>query len=110
MPHPVRYGPTEADTAGAGEAGPGSWDAGPSRTGALAVGRETLRLRGADGAALDLPLDDVAGVVLVRSGVAWVADSVDVLLDSGAGIECRSPEAGAIMDAFTGAGVHVRKS
>ena len=110
VPLPVRYGLAEADTEGAGEAGHRSWDAGPSRTGALAVGRETLRLRDADGAALDLPLDDVAGVVLVPSGVAWVADSVDVLLNSGAGIECRSPEAEAIMDAFTDAGVHVLKS
>ncbi|WP_329471874.1 hypothetical protein OIE75_21790 [Streptomyces sp. NBC_01723] len=110
VPLPVRYGLAEADTAGAGEAGPRGWDAGPSRAGALAVGRETLRLRGADGAALDLPLDDVAGVALVPSGVAWVANTVDVLLNSGAGIECRSPEAVAIMDAFGRAGVHVLES
>ncbi|MFE0805031.1 hypothetical protein [Streptomyces sp. NPDC058812] len=105
--HPVRYGLAETHPGAADTAGPSSWDAGPSRTGALAVDGGALRLRGTDGAALDVSLGEVEGVILTPSGVAWAADSVDVLLRSGEAIEFRSPRAGSIVDTLAGAGVQV---
>jgi hypothetical protein len=104
--HPVRYGLGEPDTQAAVSAS-SAWDVGPSRTGALAVDAGTLRLRGTDGATLDLPLPEVQGAVLVPSGVAWLSPSVDLLLRSGEAIEFRSPDARAISDALASAGVPV---
>lgn len=107
--YPVRYGLAETQPGAADTAGPSSWDAGPSRTGALAVDGGALRLRGTDGAALDVSLGEVEGVILTPSGAAWAADSVDVLLRSGEAIEFRSPRAGSIVDTLAGAGVQVLK-
>lgn len=104
--HPVRYGLGEPDHQNATPTA-AAWDVGPSRTGALVVDTGTLHLRGVDGATLDLPVAEVQGAVLVASGVAWLAPSVDVLLHSGEAVEFRSPEARAIVDSLTGAGVQV---
>jgi hypothetical protein len=104
--HAVRYGLGEPDGQSAGSVS-SAWDLGPSRTGALAVDSGALLARGTDGAALDLPLADVQGAVLVGSGVAWLPPSVDVLLRSGEAIEFRSPEAKAITDALADVGVPV---
>lgn len=104
--YPVRYGLGEPDGQAAGAA-PAAWDLGPSRTGALTVDAGTLRLRGVDGAALDLPIAEVQGAVFLASGVAWLAPSVDVLLPLGEAVEFRSPEARAIVDSLAGAGVRV---
>ncbi|MEV7884227.1 hypothetical protein ACWD3I_37340 [Streptomyces sp. NPDC002817] len=105
--HPVRYGLGESDGRAVVTSTASAWDNGPSRTGALAVDTGTLRLRGTDGAALDLPVSEVQGAVFFSSGVAWVPASVDVLLRSGEAIEFRSPEARVIADALAGAGVSV---
>ncbi|MET9526859.1 hypothetical protein [Streptomyces coeruleorubidus] len=104
--HPVRYGLGEPDDQSAGSSSV-AWDVGPSRTGALAVGTGVLLVRGTDGAALDLPLAEVQGAVLVSSGVAWLQPSVDVLLRSGEAIEFRSPDARPITEALADAGVPV---
>ncbi|WP_405870291.1 hypothetical protein [Streptomyces sp. NBC_00005] len=104
--HPVRYGLGEPEGQAAASAA-SAWDLGPVRTGGLTVDAGTLRLRGMDGAVLDLPLAEVRGAVLLPSGVAWLAPSVDVLLRSGGAIEVRSPQSRAILDALTGAGVQV---
>ncbi|MFF4250900.1 hypothetical protein ACFY1L_06820 [Streptomyces sp. NPDC001663] len=104
--HPVRYGlgaPDGQATASTAVA----WDLGPASTGALAVDAGALRLRGTDGAVLDVPLAEVQGAVLLPSGVAWLAPSVDLLLRSGEAIEVRSHQAGAVVDALSGAGVRV---
>jgi hypothetical protein len=104
--HPVRYGLGEPDS---GFTGPVSsaWDAGPSRTGGVAVDAGALLARGTDGAALDLQLAEVQGAVLIGSGVAWLSPSVDVLLRSGEAIEFRSPHASAIIEELSDAGVAV---
>ncbi|MCW8379533.1 hypothetical protein [Streptomyces justiciae] len=107
MTHPVRYGLGESDSRTAVTSTASSWDHGPSRTGVLAVDSGVLRLRGMDGATLDLPITDVQGAVYFSSGVAWVPASVDVLLRSGEAIEFRSPAARAITDALVGNGVPV---
>lgn len=104
--HPVRYGLGEPDNQSAGSSF-SAWDLGPSRTGALAVDRGVLLARGTDGAALDLPLAEVQGAVLLGSGVAWLPPSVDVLLRSGEAIEFRSPDAKAITEELADAGVPV---
>ncbi|WP_405506928.1 hypothetical protein [Streptomyces purpurascens] len=104
--HPVRYGLGEPAGQSAGSVS-FPWDLGPSRTGALAVDRGALLARGTDGAALDLPLAEVQGAVLVGSGVAWLPPSVDVLLRSGEAIEFRSPDAKAITEALADVGVPV---
>ncbi|MFC9126973.1 hypothetical protein ACFT4A_09015 [Streptomyces sp. NPDC057099] len=104
--HAVRYGLGEPDGQSAGSVS-SPWDLGPSRTGALAVDRDALLARGTDGAALDLPLAEVQGAVLVGSGVAWLPPSVDVLLRSGEAIEFRSPDAKAITAALADVGVPV---
>jgi hypothetical protein len=106
MVHPVRYGLGEPDSQFAGSTS-SAWDAGPSRTGALAVDEGALLARGTDGDVLDLPLAEVQGAVLIGSGVAWLPPSVDVLLRSGEAIEFRSPEAKAITEALSDAGVPV---
>ncbi|MEU6255337.1 hypothetical protein [Streptomyces sp. NPDC047043] len=104
--HPVRYGLGAPDGQAIASTA-AAWDLGPTRTGALAVGAVALRLRGTDGAVLDLPLAEVQGAVLLPSGVAWLAPSVDLLLRSGEAIEVRSHQAGAVVDALSGAGVQV---
>lgn len=104
--HPVRYGLGESDSRFTGSMS-AAWDAGPSRTGALAVDSGALLARGTDGAALDLQLAEVQGAVLIGSGVAWLPPSVDVLLRSGEAIECRSPHARAITEALSDAGLPV---
>ena len=104
--HPVRYGLGEPDGQAFASAA-AAWDLGPARTRALTVDAGTLRLRGTDGAVLDLPIAEVQSAVLLPSGVAWLAPSVDVLLRSGGAIEVRSPQARAVVDAFAGAGVQV---
>lgn len=107
--HPVRYGLGEPEDQNATPTA-AAWDVGPSRTGALVVDTGTLHLRGVDGAALDLPVAEVQGAVLVASGVAWLAPSVDVLLHSGEAVEFRSTEVRAIADSLAGAGVQVLTS
>ncbi|MFF7483968.1 hypothetical protein ACFZBC_00545 [Streptomyces luteogriseus] len=104
--HPVRDGLGEPDSPFAGSTS-SAWDAGPSRTGALAVDAGALLARGTDGDALDLQLAEVQGAVLIGSGVAWLPPSVDVLLRSGEAIEFRSPDAKAITEALSDAGVPV---
>ncbi|GAA2544999.1 hypothetical protein GCM10010423_50440 [Streptomyces levis] len=104
--HPVRFGLGEPDGGPAGTVS-AAWDQGPSRTGVLAVEAGDLRARGTDGAVLNLSLAEVEGAVLMGSGVAWLPPSVDVLLRSGEAIEFRSPDARAIADALSAAGVPV---
>lgn len=102
--HPVRYGlnelPEQSDASSSY-----AWDDGPPRTGALAVRSETLNLRGTDGSALEIPLTELTGVVYLPSAVAWLHPSVDLLLQSGAGIELRSPQAKDIAVALADSGV-----
>ncbi|MEU9224965.1 hypothetical protein AB0D40_11425 [Streptomyces massasporeus] len=54
-----------------------------------------------------LQLAEVQGAVLIGSGVVWLPPSVDVLLRSGEAIEFRPPEAKAITEALSDAGVPV---
>ncbi|MGP3952771.1 hypothetical protein [Streptomyces sp. 7N604] len=101
---PVRYGLNDASLSGAGTA---DWDHGPSRTGAVVVTSGTLQLRGTDGSALDLPLTELIGAVVIPSGVAWLTGSVDLLLHSGEAIELRTPEPRAFAEELAQSGVRV---
>lgn len=104
--HPIRYGLSEA-TEQPVAGGPSDWDQGPVRAGALALDAGTLHLRGVDGSTLELHLSELAGVALVPSTVAWLDPTVDLLLGSEEAIEVRSPDAKAITEALSGAGVRV---
>lgn len=104
--HGVRYG-LGAPAGQAATSTASAWDAGPARVGALAIDAGTLSLRGTEGSALDLPLSELHGAVLIPSGVAWVAPSVDVLLRSGEAVELRSHRAKAVLDSLSMAGVRV---
>lgn len=102
--HPVRYGlnelPDQSDASSSH-----AWDDGPPRTGALTIRSETLYLRGTDGGALEIPLAALTGVAYLPPTVAWTHPSVDLLLQSGAAIELRSPQAKDIAVELAGSGV-----
>ncbi|MFE0132021.1 hypothetical protein ACFWY6_10655 [Streptomyces sp. NPDC059037] len=101
--NPVRYGlntlPERSDAA------PSTWDAGPPRTGILAIQPGALHLRGTDGSALAIPFADLAGVVFLPPTAAWLHPSIDLLLRSGEGIELSSPFARDIAVALADSGV-----
>lgn len=112
--HPVRHGLGEpldmprSDT----PPPPGltSWDLAPTRKATLAVRPTALHLHSTQGAAptpLALPLTDVLGAALIPSPAAWLDPSVDVLLHSGEAVELRSPDAHAILDELSRAGIRV---
>ncbi|MBW5424692.1 hypothetical protein GKQ77_24530 [Streptomyces sp. BG9H] len=102
--HPVRYGLGEP-TGEHGAVGAAAWDCAPPRAGALVIAADRVRLRGADGSALDLPFADLAGVAYIPNTVSWLDPTVDFLLHSGESIEVRTARAEEIAHALSGAGV-----
>ncbi|TLS42919.1 hypothetical protein FE633_28400 [Streptomyces montanus] len=102
--YPIRYGLNEV-TDQVSVAGPAAWDRGPVRMGALVQEGDTLRLRGTDGTALDLPLAQLLGAAFIANTVAWLDPTVDLLLHSGEAIEVRTSDARVLADALSSAGV-----
>jgi hypothetical protein len=102
---PVLYG-LNADSSYATE--PAAWDRGPQRPGAVAVTADALLLRGADGAALDVPLAALLGAV-DQPGTWPVQGCVDLHLHSGEAVQLRTPYRKQLVAALAAAGVRVHR-
>ncbi|UFQ15948.1 MULTISPECIES: hypothetical protein [Streptomyces] len=102
--HPVRYGLGEP-TGERGAVGAAAWDCAPPRAGVLVIGADGVRLRGADGSALDLSFANLAGAAYIPNSVSRLDPTVDLLLHSGESIEVRTARAEEIAHALSGAGV-----
>ncbi|WP_407565729.1 hypothetical protein [Streptomyces sp. 184] len=100
---PVRYG---LNAAGRDATGPAAWDRGPQRPGAVAVTADARLLRGADGAALDVPLTALLGAV-DQPGTWPVQGCVDLHLHAGEAIQLRTPHRRRLVAALRAAGVRV---
>ncbi|MEO3846374.1 hypothetical protein ABGB09_01790 [Streptomyces sp. B8F3] len=103
---PVRYGLNTASPDAAYATDTAAWDRGPQRPGAVAVTRDALLLRGADGAALDVPLATLLGAV-DQPGTWPVQGCVDVHLRSGGAVQLRTPHRRELIAALRTAGVRV---
>ncbi|MCT7352305.1 hypothetical protein N4P33_08965 [Streptomyces sp. 15-116A] len=106
------FGPAESTHAVAfgfhagGETEVSRWDAAPAREGVLVIREGCLQLRSADGASLELPLDDVLGAVLAT---APRTASVDLYTRDGHALELRTSRLRlrAVAAALSGAGVRL---
>ncbi|AZM46820.1 hypothetical protein DMB38_14300 [Streptomyces sp. WAC 06738] len=100
---PVRYG---LNTASPYATEPAAWDRGPQRAGAVEVTPSALLLRGADGAALDVPLTALLGAV-DQPGTWPVQGCVDVHLRSGEAVQLRTPHRRELITQLRAAGIRV---